>query len=50
MSVGHTEYRNLNVQELRGFCKTEIKPVLADLKGIYSKNEAEKGGFFVYRL
>tara|TARA_B100000427_G_scaffold240543_1_gene203422 strand:+ start:61 stop:1359 length:1299 start_codon:yes stop_codon:yes gene_type:complete len=50
VSVGHTEYRNLNVQELRGFCKTEIKPVLADLKGIYSKNEAEKGGFFVYRL
>jgi UDP-N-acetyl-D-galactosamine dehydrogenase len=49
VAVGHKEYRLLKVDQLRKLCRTE-KPVLADLKALYSRHEAVASGFTVFRL
>ena len=49
VAVGHNEYRKKNLDEIRSFCRSD-KPILADLKGIYDKKEAEELGFTVFRL
>ncbi len=49
VAVGHNEYRNKSLSELKKLCRSE-KPILADLKGIYSREEAEILGFTVFRL
>tara|TARA_B100000989_G_scaffold27208_1_gene17580 strand:+ start:3349 stop:4641 length:1293 start_codon:yes stop_codon:yes gene_type:complete len=49
VAVGHNEYRKKNLEEIRRFCRSD-KPILADLKGIYDKKEAEELGFTVFRL
>ncbi len=49
VAVGHNEYRKKNLEEIRSFCRSD-KPILADLKGIYDKKEAEELGFTVFRL
>lgn len=49
VAVGHNEYRKKNIEELRSLCKSD-KPILADLKGIYDKKEAQELGFTVFRL
>lgn len=49
VAVGHHEYRDLAPQELKKFCRT-INPVLADLKALYSREDAAKAGFTVFRF
>lgn len=49
VAVGHNQFRALLPSDLRSFCRTE-KPVLADLKSIYNRNDAVKEGFSVFRL
>lgn len=49
VAVGHDEYRNLDISSLRQFCRTE-NPVLADIKALYLKKDAQDFGFTVFRL
>ena len=49
VAVGHHEYRDLAPQELKKLCKT-ANPVLADLKALYSREDAENAGFTVFRF
>lgn len=49
VAVGHTEYRQMSMDALRALCKGE-KPVLADVKSLYSRADAESHGFTVFRL
>lgn len=49
VAVGHEEYKNIDLKELRKLCNG-VKPILADLKGIYNKNDAISAGFELFRL
>ncbi len=49
VAVGHNEYRAMSPAQLRDLCKTD-KPVLADIKSLYSRHEAAAAGFTVYRF
>ena len=49
VAVGHHEYREMTVTQLRDLCKSE-KPVLADIKSLYSRHEAASAGFTVFRF
>lgn len=49
VAVGHQEFRQENVSELRVFCAGE-KPVLADLKCLFDRHAAAQAGFTVFRL
>ena len=49
VAVGHHEYRDLSPAALRQYCLGE-KPVLADVKGLYSRHGAAEAGFTVFRL
>ncbi|MBT8608398.1 nucleotide sugar dehydrogenase [Polynucleobacter paneuropaeus] len=50
IAVGHAQYRELTLEELRTYCNWSSKPILADLKSLYSKKEALNIGFNVFRL
>lgn len=49
VAVGHNEFRALPPEVLRSFCNGD-KPVLADVKALYDRNDAAKAGFTVFRL
>jgi UDP-N-acetyl-D-galactosamine dehydrogenase len=49
VAVGHNEFRSLSPKALRSFCRVS-KPVLADVKSIYSKENLLTHGFTVFRL
>ena len=49
VAVGHNEYRDMSVLDLRALCRSE-RPVLADIKSLYSRHEAAAAGFTVYRF
>ncbi|WP_333710547.1 nucleotide sugar dehydrogenase [Malikia spinosa] len=49
VAVGHNVYRQMKIAELRALCRSD-KPVLADVKSLYNRHDAEKGGFTVFRL
>lgn len=49
VAVGHTEYRQARLAELRAACRSE-KPVLADVKSLYDRHAATAAGFTVFRL
>ena len=49
VAVGHREFREMPLRELRARCRSE-RPVLADLKSLYDRHEAESAGFTVFRL
>lgn len=49
VAVGHKEYRNLSMGELRSLCQGQ-SPILADIKSLYSRHEALTAGFTVFRL
>lgn len=49
VAVGHHEYREMTVSQLRALCKSE-KPVLADIKSLYNRHEAASAGFTVFRF
>jgi UDP-N-acetyl-D-galactosamine dehydrogenase len=49
VAVGHHEYRNMEVKQLRQLCRGD-KPVLADIKSLYDRHDAASAGFTVFRL
>jgi len=49
IAVGHSDFQEYSLATLKSFCVGE-KPVLADLKSIFNKNDALKEGFTVFRL
>jgi UDP-N-acetyl-D-galactosamine dehydrogenase len=49
VAVGHEQYRNARLSDLRRLCRGE-RPVLADLKSLYPREEANSLGFTVFRL
>ncbi len=49
VAVGHNEYRNAAVADLRRLCRG-AQPVLADVKSLYNRHEAAAQGFSVFRL
>ena len=49
VAVGHNQFRSLSAKELRSYCNGS-KPVIADVKSIYNKEELIKEGFSVFRL
>jgi UDP-N-acetyl-D-galactosamine dehydrogenase len=49
VAVGHQTYRKMGLLELKRMLKSD-KPVLADLKALYDKNEAAKMGLTVFRF
>jgi UDP-N-acetyl-D-glucosamine/UDP-N-acetyl-D-galactosamine dehydrogenase len=49
VAVGHTEYRQCTIADLRAFCRGD-KPVLADVKSLYDRRLAAQAGFTVFRL
>jgi UDP-N-acetyl-D-galactosamine dehydrogenase len=49
VAVGHTEYRTLSPEVLRGYCR-HVAPVLTDVKSLYDRHDAANAGFTVFRL
>ena len=49
VAVGHDEFRSLEAESLREFCKGTM-PVLADVKSIYERAPLLEVGFSVFRL
>lgn len=49
VAVGHHEFRDLTPAQLKALVKAE-KPVLADVKCLYNRDELEAQGFTVFRL
>jgi len=49
IAVGHNEYRSMTPDALRLLCRSD-QPVLADLKSLYPRAEAEAAGFSVFRF
>ena len=49
VAVGHNEFRDLDPEVLRSFCKGSA-PVLADVKSLYDRNTLVEQGFSVFRL
>jgi UDP-N-acetyl-D-galactosamine dehydrogenase len=49
VAVGHNEFRMMDLGRLKKLCLHE-NTVLADLKGIFPRDAAERNGFEIYRL
>lgn len=49
VAVGHNEFRHLSASELRTWVRGE-KPVLADVKSLFNRDEMLEQGFTVFRL
>lgn len=49
VAVGHNSYRSLSAKQLRSYCR-HPKPVIADIKSLYDREELKQAGFTVYRL
>lgn len=49
VAVGHKEYREMGIEELRKLCRGN-KPVLADVKSLFDRHSAIAAGFSVFRL
>ena len=49
VAVGHNQFRSISAKELRNFCNGS-KPVIADVKSIYNKNDLLAQGLSVFRL
>jgi UDP-N-acetyl-D-glucosamine/UDP-N-acetyl-D-galactosamine dehydrogenase len=49
VAVGHIQFRSISAKELRNFCKGS-KPVIADVKSIYNKDDLIAQGLSVFRL
>jgi UDP-N-acetyl-D-galactosamine dehydrogenase len=50
VAVAHTEFAQLAPQKLKALCLPHSKPVIADLKSLYSRQTLEKQGLEVFRL
>lgn len=49
IAVGHREYRDLSLSEIKKLCRTD-NPVLADIKSLFNRNDALDLGFSVFRF
>lgn len=49
VAVGHREYRDMSVDQLRACCRSAV-PVLADIKSLYDRHAASAAGFTVFRF
>jgi len=49
IAVGHREFRDLSLPTIRSWCRAP-QPVLADLKCVFDRREAQSAGFTVFRL
>ena len=49
-AVGHKEFRELTADKLKDMCKTNIAPVIGDVKSIHDKEELKEKGFTVFSL
>lgn len=49
VAVGHREYRQASIEELRALCRGEA-PVFADVKSLHDRQQATELGFSVFRL
>ncbi|MDM0053460.1 nucleotide sugar dehydrogenase [Variovorax sp. J22R115] len=49
VAVGHNEYRQSTPADLRPMCRGS-KPVMADVKSLYNRDQAIEAGFTVFRL
>jgi len=49
VAVGHREFRAMRPADFRPRCRSD-RPVLADLKSLYNRQEAVSAGFTVFRL
>lgn len=49
VAVGHNEFRQASLQQLRSLCRGD-RPVLADVKSLFSRQQAAEAGFTVFRL
>jgi UDP-N-acetyl-D-galactosamine dehydrogenase len=49
-AVAHTQFAQLAPKQLRTLCGAHTKPVIADLKALYDRNELEAQGFEVFRF
>jgi UDP-N-acetyl-D-galactosamine dehydrogenase len=49
VAVGHSEFRLLQPNQLMDWVRNS-RPILADLKSLYSRQQAESAGFTVFRL
>lgn len=49
VAVGHNEFRQALPQQLREFCRGD-RPVLADVKSLFCRQQAADAGFTVFRL
>ncbi|BDE69890.1 UDP-glucose/GDP-mannose dehydrogenase [Delftia lacustris] len=49
VAVGHNEFRQALPQQLRKFCRGD-RPVLADVKSLFCRQQAADAGFTVFRL
>ncbi|OOF60544.1 Vi polysaccharide biosynthesis UDP-N-acetylglucosamine C-6 dehydrogenase TviB [Rodentibacter pneumotropicus] len=49
VAVGHNEFRALNPAEFRNYMRSD-KPVFADVKSLFSREDMIKQGFTVFRL
>ena len=49
VAVGHNQFRSISAKELKGFCNGK-KPVIADVKSIYNKEDLLAEGLTVFRL
>lgn len=50
VAVGHEEFRSLSPDTLLSYCKSEHKPVIADLKSLFNRHDLADAGFTVFRL
>ncbi len=49
VAVGHSQFRAMTPEQLKRLCKTD-KPVLADIKALFNRNESVSAGFSVFRF
>lgn len=49
VAVGHEQFRQQTLQQLRRLCKTS-RPVLGDIKSLYNRHDAIAVGFTVFRF
>jgi UDP-N-acetyl-D-galactosamine dehydrogenase len=49
VAVGHNEYRALTAKQLASFVRAD-KPVLADVKSLFKREDTASQGFIVFRL
>jgi len=50
IAVAHTQFAQIAPSELKALCTPHIKPVIADLKSLYSRKKLAENGFEVFRL